>query len=256
MNVAANHILVLASAGMASLVEFQVNQQNLYPDTCDLQAFEDLLGRMELPTPPLSPDHTETTDSTQLTAQPEGNVDIGETILQQMMASASASEDVLFDSQGTYGSDTSDVIDIDPSILVGGNPQALLQDDCMWNCDAYEPRHSISCNGVYTPAPSPPPEVKSVVEEEDEDHVPALEAVPKSNEIQDEELDDDEGSITSSQVSMDTATDSSGKEEGVKSSTKIENRRTSLCYRRNLSSSCNGSSRLHPQATTSESGKY
>ena len=237
---------------MASLVEFQelkFNHHHVFPDTCDLQAFEDFLGGMDLPTPPLSPDHADETDSTQLTAQPEDDVDIGETILKQMISST---DDLLFDSQGTYGSEDSDTVDIDPSILACGNPQALLQ-DCMWNCDAYEPRHSISCNGVYTPAPSPPPEVKTIIE--DEDHMPTFEAVPETKEMQ-EEMEEDEESIGSSQVSMVTATDSSRKDIRPKSCIKMERsesrKPTTLAYRR---SSCNGSSRVHPQATTSESGK-
>ena len=235
---------------MASLVEFQ--EFKLTPVFSDLQAFGDILGSMELPTPPLSPDHAEATDSTQLSAQPQGDLDIGETILQQMMDS----EDVLFDSQGLmYGSNSMDTIDVDPSILGGGNPpQAFLVQDCMWNCDAYEPRHSISGNGVYTPAPSPPPEMKGIMKEDD-DPMPAFEPVPESKEVQEEDLDEDAESMISSQVSVDTATDSScSRDEGLKHCTKVEreNRKPGLFYRR---SSCNGSSRIHPQATTSESGE-
>lgn len=236
---------------MASLVEFQEFKHSVFADTCDLQAFEDLLGGMELPTPPLSPDHAEGTDSTQLSTHPE-DIDIGETILQQMMAS----EDVLFDSQGTYGSDSSDGIDIESSLL---NPQALLQ-DCMWNCDAYEPRHSISSNGIYTPAPSPPPAVKSIIEEEDEDHMPTFEPVSEeSKEAHEDFEEEEERNTTTGKVGADTATDSSGsKDKVIESSVKMEkDRKLSFCYKRSLSSSCNGTSRVQPQAAaTSESGKF
>lgn len=164
---------------MASLVEIQElklhHQHHMFSDPSDLQVFEELLmGDMELPTPPLSPDHADSStsngsspvESTTLTTQEE--LDVGETILQQMMDS----ENLMFDSQSTCVSDvsdSSDILDVDPSVLVSlsGNPQALLQ-DCMWNCDAYEPRHSISCNGIYTPAPSPPPEVKDAIEEDEQ----------------------------------------------------------------------------------------
>lgn len=160
---------------MTSLMQFQefkLNQQSpIFSDSNDLQVFEDLLGGMELPTPPLSPDHADSnmtsegtvSDNTQLT-KTHTDLDVGETILQQMMVS----EDLYFDSQETYGSDSSDVLDIDSSVLLCANPQPIIQDR-MWNSDDYEPRHSINCNGIYTPAPSPPPEAKEPVEEDNEE---------------------------------------------------------------------------------------
>jgi hypothetical protein len=85
-----------------------------------------------LPTPPLSPG----IDRSQL-SETTIEMDVDESIksiLHQMMAS---SEELLaFDSQ-TSSSSSEDLLNIDPNILLS-SPQALLQ-DCMWNCDAYEP---------------------------------------------------------------------------------------------------------------------
>ena len=239
---------------MASLVEFQdfklnQHQMTMFQDTSDLQAFEDLLGRMELPTPPLSPDHEENaaapaTNSSQLLSQ--SNLDIGETILQQMMAS----EDLIFDSQSTYGSDSSDIFETDPSILSSG--QALLQ-DCMWNGEAYEPRHSISTNGIYTPAPSPPPaESKDSIEEE-EDEEERVSTCSKSKE------NDQAECISPTEVfTFVTASDLTAKEHQVTNTNGRMEREThkSSClgHRRNVSSTYMNS-RVHPQATTSESGR-
>lgn len=233
--------------------DFKLNQ-HLFVDSSELQVLEDLLGGMELPTPPLSPDHTKTTDSSQLTETTQSDLDVGESILQQI---ASSAEDLLFDSQGTYGSDSSsDILDIDPSIL--SNPHALLQ-DCMWNCDAYEPRHSI---GIYTPAPSPPPKEKEIIMEDDEDEEQPFHASKckdlgagiSPNEVlymgstetvmeegkqqqQEEEEEQEENVACNRKVAMERETSKPG-----------------LVYRRSISSISSAGSRLHLQATSSESG--
>ncbi len=121
---------------MASMVEFQDFKlgQHMFPDTNDLQAFEEWLSSMDFPTPPLSPDPTDSTATNTTHLDTTDDIDVGETILQHMIES----ENVLFDSQSSnYGSEDSINVDIDPSVLLGGNPQALLQ-DCMWNSDVYE----------------------------------------------------------------------------------------------------------------------
>ena len=224
---------------MASSVDFQefkLSHHAIFTDSSDLQAFEDFLGGMELPTPPLSPDHVDTPNSSQLES-PHSDLDIGETILQEMMAS----EDLIFDSQSSYGSDSSDVIDMDPSILTE-NPQALLQ-DCMWNCDAYEPRHSIGNNGIYTPAPSPPPKIQGKNEEDDEEE--ELSSTQPNNQV-----------INSTEMFMYSA---KTREFGTRPSRKLlsrESQKSSFGYRKNTPGISNGSSRVHPQAVTSESGKF
>lgn len=252
---------------MASLVEFQdykLNQQPIFPDPSDLQVLEDLLGGMELPTPPLSPDHDPTVPagnscSTQLTCAVQGqsqekldqtDLDVGETILQQIMES----ENMLFDSQGTYCSDTSDILDVDPSILT--NPQALLQ-DCMWNCDAYEPRHSISCNGIYTPAPSPPPEAKDLIQECEEEQAAATFNMDKSTEEEAECISPNEVLVFSGGASsgVESATSKDGSSSSSSKSGRKLNREARRSYRRCMSSVSSSSSRIHPQATSSESGK-
>jgi hypothetical protein len=120
---------------MASLALHPEFKHHMFVDSSDIshiQALEDLLG--ELPTPPLSPDHADGMDRSQLSETTTQEVDVGESILHQMMAS---SEELLaFDSQ-TSSSSSEDLLNIDPNILLS-SPQALLQ-DCMWNCDAYEP---------------------------------------------------------------------------------------------------------------------
>ena len=196
----------------------------------DSELLEDLLG--ELPTPPLSPDHAEGADRSHLTDTTQEDLDVGESVLQQMMAS---SDDVPFNSQSSYGSDSSEDINIDPNFLLAGNPgQALLLEDCMWSCNSYEPRHSIGC---YTPAPSPPPQGKEQAMEEEEEEEPVF---------------DD-----SKLVLMTTkAAEEPGEEEPLEEEVSVDREppKPILNYRRIMSS---GNARLHPQATaSSESGEH
>lgn len=226
--------------------------KHIFADTSEMQVFEALLG--ELPTPPLSPDHAEAGDRSQLTDTTQEELDVGESILQQMMES---SEEMPFDSQGSYGSDSSadDVLDIDPNILIASN-HALLQ-DCMWNCDAYEPRHSI---GIYTPAPSPPPKCKeAAIEEEEEEQV--FEGSKCKKQEGGEQLEEDDECISPNEVLvLLTAEAESAKEDDEQTGVCEEEmaidremRKPVLGYRRSMSSS---NARLHPQATTSsESGE-
>ena len=170
------------------------------------------------------------------------------------------SENIFTDSQSTYCSDSSDILDIDPAILT--NPQALLQ-DCMWNCEAYEPRHSIGCNGIYTPAPSPPPEAKEAMEEDGEEGEQiATFGVDKTGEGAAECISPNEVLVFTGTVECATA----GKEEQSSNTATAttancqdrkmngDTRKTSLSYRRSISSVSSGSSRIHPQAASSESG--
>lgn len=232
----------------SSLVEYQEFKHHIFGDANDLQVFEELLGAMELPTPPLSPDHAETADSSQLADTTPEDLDVGESILQQMMAS---SEDMPFDSQSTYASDSSEVIDVDPNVLLASNPQALLQ-DCMWNGEEYEPRHSIGCNGVYTPAPSPPPEGKEATEEEEEEDD---EQVFDSKDLA-EEVD---CIIPNEEVLVLVTAEGEGvvvKETCTKvAAVDREPRKPVLGYKKSGSTLSTGNTRLHPQATSSESGK-
>ena len=142
----------MASSALAEYQELKSNLTNLFADN---GVFGDLLEGIELPTPPLSPDHAETSDPSSAT-----ELDVGESIVHQMMASATELQ--LFEGQGTYAD--SDILNIDSSILMAG--KALMTNDCMLNSDEYEPRNSI---GMYTPAPSPPPEDKEAMEDEEEE---------------------------------------------------------------------------------------
>ena len=238
-----------------ALVEFQdfkLNQQPIiFADASELQVFEDLLGAMELPTPPLSPDHAEealSTDSSHQTEETE--LDVGETILEKMIDS----ENMVFDSQSTHCSE--DMLDVDPMLL--SNPQALLQ-DCMWSCGDYEPRHSLGyTNGVYTPAPSPSPEAKQALEEDSEEaETIATFGVDKSAEEEPAEcISPNEVLVFTGTVECTTpgAQSKTAAEEGQQEPT-VNTRKASLSYRRSVSSVSSGSSRLHPQATSSESGE-
>lgn len=237
---------------MASLVEYQELKHQIFADPNDLQVFEELLGVIELPTPPLSPDHADAADSSQLTDTTPEDMDVGETILQQMI------EDMPFDSQSSYGSDSSNVLDINLNAPPASNPQALLQ-DCMWNCDAYEPRHSIGCNGMYTPAPSPPPDGKAATEEEEEEEDEDEEQVFEGSECTtaaDEDISPTEVMVLVTAEGEGVVVE--GKEGTVTKATESrEPRKPVLCYRKSLST---GTTRLHPQATrpqamSSESGK-
>lgn len=236
--------------GMASsLVELQEFKQNnimnVFSDSCDLQ---DLLEGLEMPTPPHSPDADETPNcSPQLTNSTQtGNIDLGETILQQMLAY----EDL--NNLELYGSDDP-LINVDPGV-----PQALLQ-DCMWSSNEYEPRHSLSFNGVYTPAPSPPPQIKALMEDEETSTTPVTTAsetaaaasdpskpispkevfkcVVAPNEVNEEE-------IASCRNTRPCKMERGGGEPVAR---KANHRKT---Y-----SMSNGCSRVHPQASSSESGE-
>ena len=135
----------------------------------------------------------------------------------------------------------------------------------MWNSEVYEPRHSISYNGIYTPAPSPPPEEKAAMEDEEEDEEeqvfhaaikkekggqecisPADQMLVLASEgVVEEEVMEEEEAEARNRACSRKMTDRDACKQGM------------LNYYRSVSSSVsNGSSRLHPRATTSsESGK-
>lgn len=235
----------MASLALVEYPDFKTDfKHHIFVDSSKL--LEDLLG--ELPTPPLSPDHAEGADRSHLTDTTQEDLDVGESILQQMMAS---SDDVPFNSQSSYGSDSSeDILNIDPNVLLAGNPQALLlQDqDCMWSCNSYEPRHSIGCNGVYTPAPSPPPQGKEAAMEEEEEEEQVFE-VSKCKKLEGEEC------ISPNEVLVLMTAKAAEEEELIEEEITMdrEPRKPVLSYRRVMSS---GNARLHPQATaSSESGE-
>lgn len=261
-----NYFYRMALVEALEFQDFKLNQQTSFPDASDLQAFEscveDLLGGMELPTPPLSPDHAEegpmaAADGTQLSSQ-QGELEVGESILQQILDP----ENMLFDSQSTYCSDSSEMLEVDSVLL--SNQQGLLQ-DCMWNCDAYEPRHSISGNGIYTPAPSPPPPAEAcreVLEEdcEEEEAEGSTFSMDKSSEEEGECISPNEVLVFTGTVECNMAAAGGVEEERARGTQgqKVgrEARKPGLGYRRSVSSSVSsGNSRLHPQATTSESGE-
>lgn len=228
----------MASSALAEYQELKSNLNNLFADS---SVFGDLLGEIELPTPPLSPDHADTPASNTT------ELDVGESIVHQMMASASELQ--LFEGQGIYRNSDPD---INSGILLAG--KALLS-DCMWNSDEYEPRNSI---GMYTPAPSPPPEDKEAMEDEEEEEEEG-EEIASSLSLPSEHKDLKESTecISPDEILefMNTS-EKAAKEEKRRCRRMEREARKALGYRRNVLTMSNGTQRFHPQATTSESGKY
>lgn len=153
---------------MASLVEYQ-DLNPKYPaaaptaalsdpECCDVQALDEIMRFEPLPTPPLSPEHITANPphKESFDANPMSIDDHAEALLNEMLQCEQIvpfEEDnfSVNNSQNCFSSNS--VMDIMPNI--GAD---LLIQDCMWNSDAYEPRNLFgNVNGIYTPAPSPPP---------------------------------------------------------------------------------------------------
>lgn len=166
---------------MASLVEIQdatqaVAQSSYLQDSgdcCDVHALDTIMsGLQQLPTPPLSPDSSASSglpypvDIDQVEANMEDQD--AEALLDHMLKCEQIptfeETDTFTDSQTSFTSST----DLSDVLICTDAGAALLIQDCMWNSHAYEPRNLIG-NGVYTPAPSPPPSTseKSIEEEQD-----------------------------------------------------------------------------------------
>lgn len=178
-------IFSLSIAGMAvsasCCIEFQDYKHQMLCSDSEALTVQQYL---EFPTPPLSPDHEDKQAclSTPNPLLPELPVPTDNSPLMPQLdvdavfqLTTGLGPDYLFDiNPTTYNDDASDVVDLDPSVLslISKDTKALLQ-DCMWNSVTYEPRHSISGSNsspeMYTPAPSPLPETKEPIEDDEED---------------------------------------------------------------------------------------
>ena len=254
----------------ASLVDFQdFKHQMMCPDFGVL-AVDHYLKDIEFPTPPLSPDHEEknTNSSTlpvPLLPAPTDSMSLMppqlgmDTMMQQIMESGS---DVFFDSQSSYTSDSSEVVDVDPSMLVAiSDTQALLK-DCMWNSVAYEPRHSLSGNvGMYTPVPSPLPKAKEPIEEEDEEDNESCNGDP--SQLEEDTISPSEVLACGAAILADSKChplqhkqlqEQQQREHQARLSRKVEReeRRANTGSRKHLLAG--GSNRVQPRSLASESG--
>ena len=235
---------------MASLVEMkdmtQIGTQSTYlqdsDDCSDVHALHTIMhmsGLQHIPTPPLSP---ESSPSSTLPYPVEANMEDqhAEALLDQMLQCEQIATfedaDSYTDSQSSYNSSP-----CTPGILICTDAgAALLIQDCMWNSHTYEPRNPIG-NGVYTPAPSPPPPATDkVIEEEVE--VTTEEAPVEIKEVAAEPSDVQEECISPCDI-FPTYTLVTEK-EGVKMAPKL---RSYTTEQSDLT--------RHPQAMSSESGE-
>lgn len=158
------------------LTDFQDFQHQVL--CTDLQALAVQQYLKEFPTPPLSPDHEDKDIATNplpelpmLDSSPL-TVEIDQ-VFNRIVHEFGQDNDV-FNCPST--SDYPQLLDVvDPGMLpsVDSGKKAIVN-DCWWNSRTYEPRHSVGGNmssntGTYTPAPSPPPEMKEPIDEEEEE---------------------------------------------------------------------------------------
>ena len=158
---------------MASLVEFQDFNLNhlpphhsvMMPTIPEMQTLEEIMAQdvsvEPLPTPPLSPDHNICCPSPSSESSHDldsgDSMDITEALLNEMMSYEQLFVDAMDEENGTTGQQGS-------SFSLEGH---FLVQDCMWNSHMYQPRNTI--NGVYTPAPSPPPQIPSAEQNDQEE---------------------------------------------------------------------------------------
>ncbi len=240
---------------MASLVEMQdLTQVSV---TSSLLADSDVhalvmsgFQSVPLPTPPLSPEHIDSSPPclSYVVDQVENSIEDqrAEALLDHILKCEQI-QIPTFDVTGSFTSSqtpfgTSPVSD-DVLVCADRGVELLIQ-DCMWNSHAYEPRSIIgNVNGVYTPAPSPPPTSDQAKEaDEPEDSEECSES--GSNDINDEaDVDDVQSECISPCDIFPTYTIVTDK-EGTKETPKPGS---------NTSSVQSEASR-HPQAMSSESG--
>ena len=249
--------MLFFAAGMASLVEMkdmtQLGTQSTYlqdsEDCSDVHALRTIMhmsGLQQIPTPPLSP---ESSPSSTLPYSVEANLEDqhAEALLDHMLQCEQIptfeDADTYTDSQSSYNSQSSFTSSpCPPGILICTDAgAALLIQDCMWNSHTYEPRNPIG-NGVYTPAPSPPPPATdNVVEEEVE--VTTEEAPVEIKEVAAQPSDAQEECISPCDI-FPTYTLVAEK-EGVKVASKPRSHTTEQ-----------SDWTRHPQAMSSESGEW
>ncbi len=243
-------------AGMASLVEMQdltqvsVVTSSLLADSevhaLVMSNFQSVPG--PLPTPPLSPEHIDSSPPclSYVVDQVENSIEDqrAEALLDHILKCEQI-QIPNFDVTGSFTSSqtpfgTSPISD-DVLVCADRGVELLIQ-DCMWNSHAYEPRSIIgNVNGVYTPAPSPPPISDQTKEaEEPEDSEACSES--GSNDINDEPDDVQSECISPCDI-FPTYTIVTDK-EGTKATPKP----------RSNTSSVQSEGSRHPQAMSSESG--
>ncbi len=141
-----------------------------FPES-SLLGVQHYLKDIELPTPPLSPEDKVSTDlDTSAPLLPE---------LPPMDNNAELDLDAVFNMAGLdpeedfnltfYGSPALDPVSQDLCSIL--DDKAVLQ-DCMWGSSVYEPRNIASTSTdpeIYTPAPSPPAEIKQTAGDEADD---------------------------------------------------------------------------------------
>ena len=167
---------------MASLVEMQelteAGAQSTYlqssEDCCDVHALHTIMsGIQQIPTPPLSPESSSSSSLPYPVEATNIEDEHAEALLDHMLECEQIptfeveDTDSYTDSQGSYASSP----DAASVLICTDAGAALLIEDCMWNSHAYEPRNLIG-NGVYTPAPSPPPIPTDKTNEEEVQDVP------------------------------------------------------------------------------------
>ena len=279
---------------MASLVEFQDFNLNhlpphhsvMMPAIPEMQTLEEIMAQdvnvEPLPTPPLSPDHDiccsspSSESSSHDLDSGDGMEIMAEALLDEMMSYEQLFIEAMDEESGIAGQQGS-------SSLEGH----FLVQDCMWNSHTYQPRNTISlgANGVYTPAPSPPPQLPSAEqndreEEEEEEDAPT----PRNDASSESSASDHTDCISPNDVfptcmvmpTLKVEDDSSvgeptkkvkvqpvrhTRQERARRALEREQRssrggeRTSSIMTRRASANTNGNSRIHPQASaSSESG--
>ena len=240
---------------MASLVEFQDLNQTYKtaqtgllqdPECCDVHTLDEIMGFEPLPTPPLSPEPVASGPPSK--AEPVSVDDHAEALLNEMLQCEQITsfddDEFSVDSQNSFSSSSAVELIAD----IGAD---LLIQDCMWNSHAYEPRHLFgNVNGIYTPAPSPPPPTAKVTEDE-----------PSSKDYKSEETKE-ESMEQSSDVQSECISpcdifptcllvagpQGENPKPGTKES-KVHHKTTS-----GNSDDSSDTGRTHPQATSSESG--
>lgn len=280
---------------MASLVEFQDFNLNhlpphhsvMMPTIPEMQTLEEIMAQdvsvEPLPTPPLSPDHNICCPSPSSESSHDldsgDSMDVTEALLNEMITYEQLLVDAMNDENGILSQPGS-------SFSLEGH---FLVQDCMWNSQAYQPRNTMGANGVYTPAPSPPPQIPSAEQndpEEGEDEEEEDAPTPRNDTSSDSSTSDQTDCISPNDVfptcmvmpaeKAKEGTAAIGeptkrvkvqpvrhtRQERARRAMEREQRssrgggeRTSSIMTRRASANTNGNSRIQPQASaSSESG--
>ena len=264
-------------AGMASLVEFQDFNLNvphhsvIMPTIPEMQTLEEIMAQdvEPLPTPPLSPEHMCPSPSSESSHDLDSadSMDITEALLNEMIHYEQLFVDVDVDENSVF-TDRQNIFALEGNFLV---------QDCMWNSHSYKPRNSISvgASGLFTPAPSPPPQQLPATEQndqaegEDETQTPSEEMSSESSSSDQTDCISPNDVFPAMLMPKDETTKKTKqqptrhtRQERTRRAMEREQRssrggeRTSSIITRRASANTNSNSRIQPQATaSSESGK-